>query len=383
MKLGNISQSIIPVQKFFLNKGSLDLFTSSYYNNYPNSSVNSPNISKKKKKNNIKYLRNKSYFRTKDILSLNCDLNINLNPRSFERNSTTDNKERYIPLYHLTKYQNNAEKKETYFPDIIDMNPSKTNYNMPLNQSNLQKYKEYTKKMNIQNVVNPDLRKDIIHESKNLIQRINMNYDIKKWNNFDSRTTLNRFHQTAYSPLSDAIQNNISDKDAFSMTLREKALSLKTVSNKSKDAIKKALVQNEFENDIKNNEEKINNENTDLLLENNRNNFLKLKYNNCDAPQYNEKDKKFILEKRLITNEINRTKLYKEFPSYTREEFNKIKFYKIKEPLKLMHFDNSRGFISKEKYGFKNINSNADELTSCQDPMWIRPLHEDAFKLKK
>jgi hypothetical protein len=379
MKLGNVSQSIIPVPKFFLNRRSLDLFTS-YYQTQKNTPRSNSKKNKKSKKNKITNGRNKSYYRTKDILSLNCDININLNPRSLDRNSTAENKKRYIPLYHRSNYQNNAEIKETFFPDIIDMNnPNKTN-ETPGKQSALQPYKEYKKKTNIEQLVNPDLRKDIMHNTQNLLERININYDLKKWSDFDSRTTLNRFHQTAYSPITDVIQNNLSDKDAFSSTLRQKALTLKTISSKAKDAINKVLYQTEFDKRMKECEEKINNENTDILLKNNRNNFLRLRYNNCDAPQYNEKDKLFISENQRTTKRLNRTKMYKEFPSSIKEEFKEKKFFKNKEQLKLTEFNNTRGFITKEKYGYKNLNCNGDEFTSCLSPMWKRPLHEDAFK---
>ena len=66
----------------------------------------------------------------------------------------------------------------------------------------------------------------------------------------------------------------------------------------------------------------------------NRNNFLKLKYNNHDGSKYNEKDTKFIQDNKLITDEINRTKIYKEFPSSIREEFNEWGFFKEKKHLK-------------------------------------------------
>ena len=378
MKLGNVSQSIIPVPKFFLNKRSIDLFTS-YYPTEINSSERNSRRLKKKSKNSPNNGRNKSYYRAKDLLSLNCDLNINLNPRPFTRQATEDNKRKYIPLYHRKKYKDNAELKETYFPNIVDMNKNKTIYNST-KQSGLQKYKEYKNKTNIEELINPGLREDIMHNTKNLIERINMNYDIKQWNDFDSRTTFNRFHQTAYSPLTNVIQNNISDKDAFSSTLREKALTLKTISNKAKESIHRALIQKELEKNMNDCEEKINKEKSDILLNNNRKNFLKLRYNNHEAPQYNKKDKKFILENKMITDEINRTKLYKNFPSSIRGEFHEKKFYKNKKQLKLNEFDNSKGFITKEKYGYKNINSNGDELTSCVDQMWIRPIHKDAFK---
>lgn len=379
MKLGNVSQSIIPVPKFFLNKRSIDLFESNYNTKQSISTERDINSTSKKKKIFQKNKRNKSYFRTKDILSLNCDLNINLNPRSFSRQSITDNKERYLPLYHRNRYQSNAELKETYFPDITDMNAPKTNYSIPIKQSNLQKFKDYKKKLNIEKIVNPDLRSDIMNNATNLIKRINMNYNIKKWNDFDSRTTFNRFHQTAYSPITDVIQNNLSDKDAFSMTLREKALTLKTISNKAKDSIIKSIDKKDFIRSMKNCEEKINNDKVDLLLEKNRKNFLRLKYNNCDGPKYNEKDTKFIFENKTVTDKINRTKLYNGFPSSIKEEFHEVDyFFNNKEPLKMTDY-NSKGFISKEKYGYKNANSNGDELTSCQDPMWIRPLHDDAL----
>ena len=379
MKLGNVSQSIIPVPKFFLNKKTIDLFTSYNTTEAKSSERNTKKI-KKKKKNSQKNYRNRSYYRTKDLLSLNCDLNINLNPRPFTRQATTDNTKKYIPLYHRNKYENNAEIKGTYFPDITDMNPLKTQNIPQIKKSGFQKYKEYKNKTNIEQIINPGLRDNIIHNTKNLLERINMNYDIKRWNDFDSRTTLNRFHQTAYSPLTDVIQNNISEKDAFSSTLKEKALKLRTISNKAKEAIHKSLYQKELEKNMNEYEEKINNDNLDMLLANNRNNFLKLSYNNHDSPQYKPKDKKFILENKTITEGINRTKLYKDFPSSTRSEFNEKKFFKNKKQLKLTEFDNNRGFITKEKYGYKNINSNGDELTSCVNPMWIRPLHKDAFK---
>ena len=166
MKLGNVSQSIIPVPKFFLNKRSLDLFTSKTSNTETipfDRHLKKSNIKDKNKKK----FRNKSYYRAKDILALNCDLNINLNPRSYSRQSNTDNTERYIPLYHRNTYQNNAEIKQTYFPDIIDMNPIKSN-TMASKTSSFQKYKEYRKKMNIEGLVNPDLRKDIMYNTQNL-----------------------------------------------------------------------------------------------------------------------------------------------------------------------------------------------------------------------
>ena len=352
MKLGNVSQSIIPVPKFFLNHRRIDLFTSFPINEQFASTERI--IDKIKKKKKMKKSRNKTYYRAKDVLSINCDLNINLNPRYMSLQSNSYNTKKYIPLYHRDNYENNAEAKGTYFPDIIDLNPIKSN-NIPAikSQSNLQKYKEYKKKINIEEIVNPDLREDMISNTNNLLKRINMNYDIKKWGEFDCRTTFNRFHQTAYSPLTDAIKNSVSEKDAFNSTLRQKALTLRTISNKAKESIQRSIKKKEFSPNMKNREEKITIEKKDILLKKSPKDFLRLDYNNCDAPQYNIKDKKFIMKNITITNKINKTKLYNGFPSSTREEFNNIDVLKNNK-FNSTNYDNKRKIFSEEKYKIQN-----------------------------
>ena len=51
---------------------------------------------------------------------------------------------------------------------------------------------------NIEKIINSDLREDIMHNTKNLLKRNNMNYEVKKLNEFDSIAKLNLFHQTSY-----------------------------------------------------------------------------------------------------------------------------------------------------------------------------------------
>ena len=326
MKLGNVSQSIVPVPKYFLNNKSIDLI--------PLYSKTESNFSPRRKLRN-KNLKNKSYYRQRDILSLNLDFNINHNPRL---NHKSLNEKKYIPIYYLKKYKNNAEIKSTYFPDIIyvnNINNIKTikTYNdkgKNNTKTSLQQYKEYIRETNIEKKINPDLRYDIIHNTKNLISKINMNLDLKRWDEFDSRITSNLFHQPAYSPLSDFIKNDKSDKVLFTETLQEKAKSLKTISTKAKFVIQKNLEKNEWEKNEGEYTKKINKEKIDIMIENSKNNFLKLKYNNMERPSYNEKDTKFIMENKSITSRLNRTKLYKDFPSALKEEFIEKRIYKNK-----------------------------------------------------
>lgn len=321
MKLGNVSQSIVPVPKYFLNNKSIDLIP--LYSKTETNFSPRRNMNKKNSKKN-------SYYRTKDILSLNLDFNISLNPRFSHSKFYSENKKKYIPLYNNRKHKNNSQMKGTYFPDIIYMNNIKTYKQKEKNKTIMQQYKEYKKSNNIQQKINPDLRSDLVQNTQNLITKINMKFDYKSWNDFDSRVTLNLFHQPAYSPLTDYNKENITEKDAFRETLKQKAIGLKTISNKAKAVIQKNLYENELEKnrddlELKNNEKKLK-----IMVENSKNNFLKLKYNNMEPPLYNEKDKNFILENKMITERLNRTKLYKDFPSAIREEFIEKKIYKNK-----------------------------------------------------
>ena len=326
MKLGNVSQSIVPVPKYFLNNKSIDLI--SLYNK---TDINfSPKINIRNKKKS----KNKAYYRARDILSVNLDFNYNLNPRHNQIKSFYLNSKKYIPLYNIKQLKNNAEMKGTYFPDIIYTNNIKNiqrnNNEKKESKTVIQKYQEYKKSTNIEQKINPDLHSDLIHNTENLITKINMNFDFKRWDEFDSRTTMNLFHQPAFSPLTDYNKNNKSEKDLFNETLREKAIGLKTISNKAKASIQKILYENDLEKNMNELRDKNKMKKLGILVENSKNNFLKLKNNNKEKPLYNKKDNNFILENKTITNRLNRTKLYKDFPSAIKEEFIEKRIYKNK-----------------------------------------------------
>jgi len=325
MKLGNVSQSIVPVPKYFINNKSIDLV--SLYSKTDTNFSPKRNIRRKRKTRNI------SYYRTRDILTINSDFNYNLNPRYNQIKSFSINTKKYIPLFKDKKYKNNAEIKGTYFPDIIYMNDikdAKKNDN-ERSKTVIQQYKEYKRSTNIEQKINPDLRSDIVHNTENLIKQINMKFDFKRWNEFDSRTTMNLFHQPAYSPLVDFNKNNITEKEAFSDTLRQKAIGLKTISNKAKAVIQKNLYENDLEENRNKLKQKNNIKKLKILIENSKNNFLNLNYNNTERPSYNKKDKEFILENKTITKRLNKTKLYHDFPSALKEEFIEKRIYKNKK----------------------------------------------------
>ena len=411
MKLGNISQTIVPVPYFFMDKKYRTLETFHLYsktdNNFYKSKIQSKlklnplniqnnnsksekeelllNSSKPFPKFSFKRQNSDFYFRDRDVLTTFYDLNINHNPRNFSRQWIEINREKYIPLYHRKQYPDLTKMKKTYFPDIIDLNDinkdNKHEYKKIMSLKcldNFYDYKNYRKRENLEEFLEPNLREDIKNNTKNLIDRINMNYDLKKWNDFSSRTTYNRFFQTAYSPLTNVIKNTISLKDKFGNVLKQKALSLKNVNEQTRKVIEKSM------NKTENEEENINTNNNineyDELLNNCETNLLNLKYNNCEKPKYSTKDKKFINDNKYITRILNRTKLYKDFPSKTREEFNEKKIIIPKHLLKVSKYHGN--VMLREKFG-KDDGDNNDKMIEEDylKTMWKRPLHKDAYKL--
>ena len=347
--LGNISQTIVPVPSFFLDQKEKQLDTFK--------------IPKQTKSN--------SYYTDKKVMNSMIDMNLNRNPRFPLRTSGSQNKEKYIPIYNRHQYRSNSDIKGTYFPDIIDHSKSITQYPV----TDYQKYIDYKNKTDYLEFFQPKLRQEIFKTTNNLLDRINANYDMERWNQFDHRTQFNKFFQTTYSPITDVINSEENVREKFSQTLRDKALSLRSVSPKTKYSIIER-VENKIINDRNLlNENNLNNSNTnqfiDLMLEENKTNLLNLRNTNVEPIHYNLTDTNFIEENKWITKNINKGELYKDFPSKNRMEFNEKKLIP-KRKFKIVNTN----LVSKEKYGFKK-----EEDRINKDDLWKRPLHNDAYVL--
>ena len=359
MKLGNISQTIVPVPKFFTDKNTrtVDLFKSH-----------------NKTRNKTLTRRSNSYFRPKDLFSINCDLNINNNPRTFNHAWEGSNELKYAPMYGRGTFPNNANKKNTYFPNIIDTFRTRA-IDGPSNKNEYHNVHKFLYNTNLNNFLKKDLRKEILDNTRNLIDRINVTFDMNKWNEFDSRITMNNELQTAYSPIIDVIQNSRDYKEDFMKTVDEKSLSLKTITNKSKISLESNIRKKEKQKMNRTTNGLIrNNSDLDILLNKNRTNLLNLKNNNMEPAEYSKEDKKFIEENKRVTNRINNCNLYKNFPAKTRMEFELKKV-----------FPNKKLFSINDDWGTININNykSKKEIFSCLEPIWTRPLHLDAFRIRK
>ena len=364
MKLGNISQSIVPVPKFFTDKNirTIEIFKS-----------------EDKKCKKLYNKRKPNYFRSTDLMMSNKDININLNPRTFTSDTDNYNEKKYIPIYDKTFCENNAEKKQTYFPNIIDTFKVKK-LDFPNKKNEFKNVYKYLQSTNLNNFLKKDLRQEIMDNTKNLIDRINTTYDLNKWNEFNSRISMNKEFQPAYSPITDAIQKTSDYKEEFLKTLHRKSLSLRTITDKSKNLLRRNMKFNDrkyrFEkichlNNESNNMSK-NKSDLDRLLETNKSNLLNLKVNNSEPLEYSKEDKDFIDKNASITSSVNKYSLYKYFPSMTRMEFElNYVFPKKKKNTQIDDW----GVIDINKYKSKKENF------SSLDHIWRRPLHFDAYKI--
>ena len=410
MKLGNISQTIVQVPNFFVDQKTR---TIEAFNLYQKTSKNNSKIKKilklklnsmssksqnssveknKEKDSSILYKtsrqkkvdsfnRKSNYYRDSDLLTTFYNLNINKNPRNFTRQWIQMNQEKYLPLYYRNNYNLDfKENTKTYFPGIVDMNKPKSvaqkNLTIKCDDiENYKKFKEYQKKQDIFGFLNPNLREELQSQTKNLIDKINMNYDIKKWDKFDTRTTFNKFYQTEYSPLNSALKNTETLSEKFGKTLKLKALNLTNINLQTKKVIEKSMNSTDTENDDNLDEEQY----FKTLVSNSGNNLLKLQYNNEENPKYNSRDIKFIEENKYTTSKINNTKLFKEFPSKTREEFNVKKIVKYKNLKKNYKYEGN--IKLKDKYENEEVTKDKLIVEDYLKTMWKRPLHKDAFKL--
>ena len=327
MKLGNISQTIVPVPNLFVLQDLKPLDT--FYLNKSKS----------------------SYFRSKDLFNKSYFFDINRNKK------IKDNK--ILDKINQTKY-------------ISKIN---NNNNINSNENNNKNIRE-------------DLFNDTYNLLERINEKYDMKrwneFDHRFY-------YFNKLNKTVYNPLTFRENNNnnnyeINDEDEnlkqkFSKTLREKILNLKTINKRTKSFLDKNKINN-IENEKFNN----NNSKIDFLLEKNRENLLKIKKkysknfkfikNNSSYNIFNiKKDLNFLNKNKFMTDRINKDSfIFKDYLSKTRGEFfvkNVIPKKRIKNTIL-----NRCNLVDKTKYNF-----NEKELTNFQNEIWNRPLHKDAFKL--
>ena len=352
MKLGNISQTIVEVPKFFFDKTKdIDAFKSEY--------------------NDISTIKSSSrYFsfkKVKNILNTNLDINLNNNPRLM-RISDKINKTIYMPTYKRCFTPNNQNNNETFDDNYSDR------YKI------IKKFLKFKKKMDLNKNIGVKIREEIMSDTTNLLDRINNDYDLTSYSKFDSRVTLNQNLNKRIS----IFPHRKTEKELFRKVLSNKINSLRTINPKVKEFIKK---MNRKKNKFIEKEE--NSKNPELfkykletILQNTTSNLLRLKYNNKENYGYNKEDQYFIECHKSYTTRINnniKSTIYNGFPSKTRMEFA-LKKKKIILPQKILRKNKNDFILKRKEYGFNSCRNEKFNKYFKYD-MWSRPLHEDAFKL--
>ena len=155
MKLGNTSQSRVPVPDFFLNKNLKQLET-------------------------FEISEGKPYFREKDLFRNTKDLNFCNNPRNFNRKYEKLNRDKYLPdltnINSILKIQPKSQTRQTFIAN--NLSPKANTYN---------NFRSFVEKTNISNFTNPDLRNEIRSNINILINKISDVYDLEKWGHTDTR----------------------------------------------------------------------------------------------------------------------------------------------------------------------------------------------------
>lgn len=228
MKLGNTSQSIVPVPNFFLNSTFSDVDT-------------------------FKVPARRRYFREKDLFRHTRDLNFSNNRRHNQKKYEDFNKEKYIPIHkrdinlNIGNLQGSLSgqkygQNDMYLLDSDRVDKDETN---KFKSSNLEfgKFTHYMEKTNISKIVNGDVREEISSNIKELLEKINTNLDMKEYNKFDKKHNSMIHNTIKFTPITTFNKHNENETDRFKRTLKEKLNSLTAVNEKSKE---KALTSLNF-----------------------------------------------------------------------------------------------------------------------------------------
>lgn len=186
MKLGNTSQSSVPVPNFFLNKNINQMET-------------------------FQVSKGKRYFREKDLFQSTKELNFSNSTRNMNKKHENFNRTKYIPDIttlntFLNRSNNSLKDKKKHNESFKEKDYNKDNYIQTENEKenthsgrlgtdnikkdSFQNFRNYMEKTNVSNYTNKDLREQIKTNINVLIDKITNtnNYDLDKWMHVDTRT---------------------------------------------------------------------------------------------------------------------------------------------------------------------------------------------------
>lgn len=180
---------------------------------------------------------------------------------------------------------------------------------------------------------NSNFVKDFRMKLDNLIERINCNYDTKKFMNTDHTSLFNKMNDTMYTPITYYNKNHESETMKFHKTLQEKIKSLNTLSEERKDALLKQFnktTAHRSEDNAENSKNVLPGVNTQQYFSQSRlydeqlANTLREDRIRHGLPKINEENlEKMNRENAFLYERYKPSKLFADYPSPTLAEFTK------------------------------------------------------------
>jgi hypothetical protein len=345
MKLGNTSQTVIPVPNFFYNQTSREIDTF--------------NVSHRRR-----------YFKEKDLFRMTKDMNFSNNPRKNLKKFEQLNKEKYIPIHkrnlhtkhNLSSKVRNTREDENLKTFNSDSSESKEKYDVK-KHNGFKQYTDYMERTNFSKITQGDVREEIRTNIKDLLDKINTNFDIEKFKQVDIKSHSETMNSIKFTPLATINQNEENETQRFKNTLRNKIKSLTTVNSLSKEKAIKTFQKENNNNNLDSSDENHNlrsKKGSNLpVLENTRNAQTSL---NLASDHKSDKYDKVSFPNMTTLTYTNFLVPYKKNLDRRREKesqsqmFKKSDYFNIIKPENYSCMNHRKIFC--ESYFSKPINSN-------------------------
>jgi hypothetical protein len=232
MKLGNTSQSIVPVPNFYYTRDlkPMDTFNISLYN--------------------------KRYFKEKDLLRQTQDININNNPRNRNRKYNTYNKVKFVPLHRvdmnqseppeiLTTVKYDSEDSDVEANQVtLTQNTTKPRIIRTVEQEKRNQLTEYHTSLNqTSNMFRNEIKRNI----DDLIDRLGKRLDTNRNYNTDTAENYYKTNAETYSLITAYNRTNDNDTIKFKKDIKSKIESLSSYPEERKAKVINDLFNKDME----------------------------------------------------------------------------------------------------------------------------------------
>jgi hypothetical protein len=202
MKLGNVSQSIIPVPDFYFTRSLREMDTFSV-STFP-----------------------KKYFTEKGLFKQTKDINLNNNLRNRHRRYEKYNREKFIPIHRLNqnKKEETKQEKKTFDDSYDSDDENKAGKNeLPVDENSRKYLVDFREALDKKS---ENLRNEVKNNLDNLMVKLNTIVDKNKYSNYDTSQNYYKANAEEYSDITHFNINNENETNKFKKLLKDKIISL-------------------------------------------------------------------------------------------------------------------------------------------------------------